>query len=284
MERPASLPSSDDAPLLVALGLPCAAVGALFAWVHLDLGQAMAWPSCALVFAATLTIYGLDRWRDRGPGSKGWGWLVPLLILVQVGLLRSWWQRLSGSPWASLGFFCGGQALALGYAGIGVKGRGLKHLPGAKAIVVALGVSLACVGMVDAFSSHPAPLTFWGRGQVQSAAAYLLAITGCNAQLFDLRDLDRDAEAGVPSAAVLLGRRRAKFFAASWLLFWCGLSFALADRLEIAGWGSRVLGIYLGLLQIWASPFQLGASGYFLALDGALILPWLLALGLQALS
>lgn len=160
----------------------------------------------------------------------------------------------------------------------------MKHLPGLKAIVVAVAVSVACVGMVDAFGSNPDPLVFWGRAEVQSAAAYLLALTGCNAQLFDLRDLDRDAASGVPSAAVLLGRTRAKGLAAAWLLGWCMLSVYLGAPFDCAGWVSRGVGLGLGLFQIWRMPYRIGASGYFFALDGALLLPLLVSLAVHALS
>lgn len=284
MKDRATSPSSDDAPLLAALGFPCLAVWALFAWAQLDLGRAVAWRSSVLIVAATLTVYGLDRWRDRGQSPSWWRWIGAVLLATQAAILISWWSLPGTRPLASLVFFVGGQMAALCYAGVGSQGKGLKHLPGAKAIVVAFGVSLAAVGMVDAFQGQPLPIQFWALPQVQSATAFLLALTGCNAQLFDLRDLERDAFAGVPSAAVLLGKRRAKLFALAWLCLWSGLSFVLAPSLELPAWGSRGLGILVALIQIWRSPFSMGASGYFLALDGALLLPWLVALTLQVLN
>lgn len=278
------LPSSDDAPLAIALGLPCSAVLGLFLWVHLDLGRPLSWASALLVLTATLVVYGVDRWRDRpvrGPSWRYWGiWL----LFLQLALLCYWWVQAEQGRIFSLLFFCGGQLLALGHAGLGQQRRGLKHLPGAKAGVVALAVSLACVGMVDAFGRRPDPIAFWRQGEVLSASAFLLALTGCNAQLFDVRDLDRDARAKVPSAAVLLGQPRAKLLAGAWLLGFAGLSVVLAQDLDLAGWASRGVGVCVGLLQIGCVPFRRGASAYFWVLDGALVLPLAVAWLIQVLS
>lgn len=282
--RGVAAPSSDDAPLVIALGLPCAAVIGLFAWVHLDLGHPMSGVGGALVLLATATVYGLDRWRDREAGPGGWRWIAAFLVLAQAWLLRGWWVNAPPGRLLSLLFFCLGQLLALGYAGPGSKRKGLKHLPGAKALVVALAVSIASVGMVDAFGPSPEPLAFWRSSAVLSAWAFLLALTGCNAQLFDLRDADRDALAKIPSAAVLLGQRRAKLLAGAWLLAFAGLSVYLAETLSLGGWASRAVGICVGLLQIWRIPFKRGASVYFFALDGALLLPVAVAWAIQILS
>lgn len=245
----------------------------------------MRWPTGALVLLATLTVYGLDRWRDRPKASPRWRRAgLPLLlvsILVQLALLGHCWVSALEPAWTSLAFFVGGQGIALSYAGVGPKGQGLKHLPGAKAVVVAMAVSIACVGMVDAFGAQPDPLRFWSRPQVHSATAFLLAITGCNAQLFDLRDRDRDARAGVPSAAVLLGPGGAKGLAAGWLLGFGALSFGMGESMSISQWAPRLLGIGAGMFQIWRTPFQIGASGYFWALDGVLLLPPTAALALS---
>lgn len=274
---------SDDAPLGIALGLPCAAVFALFAWASEDLTRVIAGPAGALVLLATLLVYGVDRWRDRGR-PRGWwrlaGWCTLLLELV---VLVWWWTGATGVRWASLLFFGGGQLLAMSYAGMGGQGRGLKYLPGSKALVVSAGVSVAGVGMLDAFSWGPDPWLWWGRREVWSSTLFILGVAGANALLFDLRDLDRDAKAGVPSLPVLWGARSTRWIAASWLvsagllsLFWIGPN---------PGWGalaSRGAGVLLGLGQIFSRreprSHPRSALRYFLTLDGALVVPWFVAL------
>lgn len=259
----------------------------LFAWAGLTVD-----PSCAgvlypagpmggrlvalLVLLASVLVYGTDRWRDGASRSPAWIVMGLAILGLEIVTMAMWWAQAQAPTWSSIVFYTGGQILALGYAGVGAQGKGLKHLPGSKALVVALAVSLACVGMHDAFSSAPDPLAWWGRAEVQSAAAFVLGVAGCNALLFDLRDVDRDAREGVPSLPVLWGRTRALYGAALWLVGWVVASMVWPDsNLDGPGWWSRVAGLGLGLGQVLWRYRGPRASRYFLTLDGALVVPWL---------
>lgn len=281
--------SSDQAPLWVALGLPCAAVMGLFAWVGLSVTPSLPGlplaeakgPGLAaiLVLLASALVYGTDRWRDSQ--SRSWGWIAGGVTIagLEILMLSLWWSRAEAPSWISIAFYAGGQLLALSYAGVGAQGKGLKHLPGGKALVVAVAVSVACVGMHDAFSSAPALQGWWGRAEVQSAAAFVLGVSGCNALLFDLRDLDRDARAGVPSLPVLWGRERALYGAGLWLAAWVLVSMVWPGvELETGDWWSRAAGLGAGLWQVGRRYQGPVASRYFLTLDGALVVPWLVLL------
>lgn len=279
------LRTSDDAPLGVALGLPCLAVFSLYAWVQQEQSlSAHGWAE-ALLISATLLIYGVDRWKDRGRPPGPWLLSGMLLLGLQLAVLVHWWLNAGGDRIGSLLFFLIGQSLAISYAGFGPQGKGLKHLPAAKGVVVALAVGVACAGMGDAFGPAPDPIAWWSQARVLSCACFVIAIAGCNAQLFDLRDLEADRAQGVPSTAVLWGAGVARGLAGVWLLLGIGLSlWLLGGQAPLAGFASRIAGLCLGLWQLWDSRRPGFASRYFLTLDGALVVPWLVALIFRGLA
>lgn len=269
---------SDDTPLWISLSLPSAAVLGLFGWAQLDAGLPTRVTSLSLVLCATVFIYGVDRWRDRARPSGAWLGIGAGLLVVELWLVLSWWPYAHGARWTSVAILAVGQLGASGYAGFGEKGKGLKHVPGMKALVVASAVSVACVGMLDAFGPKPDPWGWWSQRETWSRALFILALAGCNAQLFDLRDVARDARSGVPSAAVLWGVHKARVIAGCWLVV------GVAASLLALGWGaslgaylSRVVGMLLGLWLVWDSRRSSFAARYFLTLDGALVVPWLVA-------
>lgn len=273
--------SSDELPLAYALAWPLLGILALMAWVALSLHRPLAWPALALVSCSTLLIYGLDRWQDRGRPPGLWKLAGLLLVLIEVGVMLAWWKRAEQAHWGWVVVYYAGQSVGLVYAQGAGDSKGLKYLPGCKSLIVAAVVSGAVLVMNEAFALVAGPPRWWARVELWSCGLFLAGWTSFNAMLFDLRDADEDAAAGVPSLAVLLGPQGARRLAlgvvvlttlASLILLW------RADRLGVAHLGPRLLALFVALaIYAWSRKKRPGAQ-YFWVLDGALLLPWLLAL------
>ncbi|MDJ0594962.1 MAG: prenyltransferase [Pleurocapsa sp. MO_226.B13] len=241
------------------------------------------WRAVALIFAATLLFYNLDRLLDssiqpipdpkaqsyvRHPGFK----LLLLVITLAVGLL------LYQAP-ATVRFVSCGGLLPLIY-GIPIlpwvrdqnlRWYRLKDVPGAKAWIVAGIITYALVAVPLAYAG-----VVFGKSAALTAL-FLLIFTGTNSHLFDVRDLDSDREKGVLTLPLIVGVRVNR-------LIWTGLNFSLLAFLSwfwSTGLNSPPLEVILPILAIdlafiWLLSPDTPRNIYNIGLDGCLFLPILL--------
>lgn len=273
--------SSDEFPLAYALAWPLVGILSLMAWVALSLGRPLQWPAIALVSCSTLLIYGMDRWQDRGRPRGAWKQAGLLLLLVEVGVIFAWWRQAEEAQWGWIPVYYAGQIVGLSYAQGAGESKGLKYLPGCKSLIVAAVVSGAVLCMNEAFALAARPSRWWARVELWSCALFLAGWTSFNAMLFDLRDADEDASVGVPSLAVILGPQRARLLALAIVVAATVGSLVLlwqADLLRAAQLGPRALNLLVAVgIFAWSRKKRPSAQ-HFWVLDGALVVPWLLAL------
>ena len=260
-----------------------AGVASLTYFVQETLNLPHDWRAVALIFAAALLFYNLDRLLDSSiqpipdpqaqsfvlhPGFK----LLLLVIALAVGLL------LYQAPATVRLVSCGG-LLPLIYGipilpwsrGQNLRWYRLKDVPGAKAWIVAGIITYALVAV---------PLAYAGVMFEESAALialFLLIFTGTNSHLFDVRDLDSDREKGVLTWPLMLGVRGNR-------LIWTGLNlslFAFLGWFWTTGLNYPALEVILPVLAldlvlIWLLSPDTPRNVYNIGLDGCLFLPILL--------
>ena len=248
------------------------------------LGLPHDWRALIFLFAAALLPYNLDRLLDslvqpipdakvqsyfRQPGI----WLLPVTAAFTIGFLLYW------APQQVRLASCGGVIpLIYGFPlfplGQGKKRRWhrLKDIPGIKSWIVAGIITYALVAI---------PLAYANGIFDQSAALlmlFLLIITGTNAHLFDVRDIDSDREKRVLTLPLIIGIQGTRFL-------WTGLNLLLLAVL-IGFWMTRanilsssivVPMVLVNVGFIWFLHPETPRNVYSIGLDGCLFLPVLLS-------
>ena len=241
------------------------------------------WRAVALIFAAALLPYNLDRLLDSyiqpipDPKAQSYFrhpsiWLLLLVAALAVGTLLFWAPPLVRlvSCGGLLPLIYGLPLLPLG-RGINRRWYRLKDFPGAKAWIVAGIITYALVAV---------PLAYAGGVFNQSAvltALFLLILTGTNSHLFDIRDLNSDREKGVLTLPLLVGVKGNR-------LIWTFLNLsllALLGRFWATGLATPapevvVPVILVNLVFIWLLSPETPRNAYSIGLDGCLFLPVLL--------
>jgi len=167
-------------------------------------------PAWVLVFCTAMLVYNLDHLIDavRAPRDRAAKGKLPIWALASLVAASSAATvvLLWSAPPAARWIFAGYGALGLVY-GLPLiptwRGRlvlvRLKDIPGLKAVAVSAGIALATFGL---------PVAFAGGVHLVDALApvgFLFVFVFANTVVFDVRDLEEDAAAGVPSIPVALG-------------------------------------------------------------------------------
>jgi 4-hydroxybenzoate polyprenyltransferase len=260
------------------------AVASLAYFTQETLGLYHDWRPIALIFAAALLPYNLDRIIDSYvqtiPDAQAQSYfrhrgifLFPLTAALALVIL------LYNAPIAVRWVSCGGIApliyglplLPLG-GGKNRRWYRLKDIPGTKAWIVAGIVTYAVVAVPLAYSGvipdRPALLT----------ALFLLVLTGTNSHLFDVRDLNSDRHSGVLTLPLMVGIRGTKII---WtclnLSLFLFLSWLWAQGVTTPTPEVVVPVTLTNLVLIWLLNPDTPRNAYNIVLDGCLFLPALLA-------
>ncbi len=260
------------------------AVASLAYFTQETLGLPHDWRAVALIFAADLLPYNLDRILDSYvqtiPDAQAQSYfrhrgifLLPLGAALGLAIL------LYYAPPPVRLVSCGGIAPLIYGLPLLPLGRGknrrwyrLKDIPGTKAWIVAGIVTYAVVAV---------PLAYAGVTPNQATlltALFLLVLTGTNSHLFDIRDLKSDAQKGVLTLPLMVGIRGTR-------IVWTCLNLSLLiflSRFWIAGLTTPAPEVIVpvtlvNLVFIWLLNPDTPRSVYSIGLDGCLFLPALLA-------
>ncbi|MGK7909042.1 MAG: UbiA family prenyltransferase [Synechococcus sp.] len=260
-----------------------AGVASLAYFVQEALGLPPDWRAVALIFAAALLPYNLDRLLDSyvqpipDPNVQSYFRNSGILLLLLVASLAIG-ALLLGAPSQVLAVSCGGIAPLIYGLPLLPLGRRksrrwyrLKDIPGAKSWIVAGIITYAVLAV---------PLAYANAAPDQLAvltALFLLISTGTNSHLFDVRDINSDREKGVLTLPLLVGVRGNR-------LIWTGLNLSLLTLLSrfwingfVAPLPEVVVPVTLvNLIFIWLLNPDTPRNAYSIGLEGCLFLPALL--------
>ncbi len=241
------------------------------------------WRAVALIFAAALLPYNLDRLLDSyvqpipDPKVQAYfrhprTWLLLLGPTLMVGILL--YHAPTQVQFVSIG---GVAPLIYGLPLLPLKRGGirrwyrLKDIPGAKAWIVAGIITYAVLAIPLAYAAvKPDSIA-------TLLALFLLILTGTNSHLFDVRDVTSDQKKGVLTLPLLVGVQGNR-------CIWTGLNLGLLILLK-QFWTSEfaifipviVLPLTLvNLLFIWLLHPETPRNIYNIGLDGCLFLPAIL--------
>ena len=168
-------------------------------------------PAILILFFSTLAIYSIDDVFDEWIDSTRTR--IPLLassytaigVLVVSGLL------MAAPPSTRVLIVTGGLICLCYSAPLPFRRlRKLKEIPVLKGCWIAGAVTCASVAVPLSYDpQHLGPA-----GDVLGLLLFLFVVTYANVQLFDIRDLRRDARQGVPTLPCLIGVERTR-----WLLY-----------------------------------------------------------------
>lgn len=241
------------------------------------------WHSIALIFAAALVPYNLDRILDsfvqRIPDPKAQAYFrQPGIFFFLITAILAIAILLYSAPLKVRLVSCGGLIpLLYGIPLLPLRQQQktrwyrLKDIPGAKAWIVAGIITYAVVAVplayADAVFDRSAALT----------TLFLLVFVGTNSHLFDVRDVNSDLEKGVLTLPLMIGVRGIKIF---WtilnLVLSIVLSWSKSTGLAIPEPAIFVPVIVVNLMAIWLLNPNSPRNAYSIWLDGCLFLPGLL--------
>ncbi|WP_088893364.1 UbiA family prenyltransferase [Leptolyngbya ohadii] len=234
----------------------------------------------ALIFCAALTFYNLDRVADaRQPNSSEDQKLAffrsPAILLLMLGSGIATVLLLVQAPIAVQQVsLVGLVSLAYGIPLLPIKQDGqtrwyrIKDIPGAKAWIVCGTIAFALTAVPLAYANQsftPAAIL---------TGIFLLVMTGSNAHVFDIRDLEDDRTQGVPTLPVLLGVLPTRILLTGMNAI--GITALLGGWVN--GWNVPSVAIVLPLtlltlIYIWTVDPETGRSIYTVWIDGLLFLP-----------
>ncbi len=254
------------------------------------LGLSHDWRAIAFIFTAAILPYNLDRLFDSfiqpSPDAKVQAffrqsntWLLPLTsALVLVFLLFNAPQQVQLVSCVGILPLIYGLPIIPWGQGNTRRWYRLKDIPGLKSWIVSGIISYALVAI---------PLAYSGKGldpSVGLIALFLLIMTGTNAHLFDIRDIDSDQEQGVLTLPLLIGIKETR-------KLWTGLNLLLLLLMWIgqAAWMIPafiiiVPTVIVNMIFIWLLQPDTQRSVYNIGLDGCLFLPALLTQVYYALN
>ena len=260
-----------------------AGVASLSYFVQAVLGLPPDWRAVALIFAAALLPYNLDRVLDSyvqpipDPNVQSYfrnpGILLLLLaasLAIVALLLEAPSQVLLVSCAGILPLIYGLPLLPLG-RGTNRRWYRLKDLPGAKSWIVTGIITYAVLAV---------PLAYTNVAPDRSAfltALFLLVLIGTNSHLFDVRDVNSDREKGVLTLPLIVGVRGNR-------LIWTCLNLSLLTLLS-GFWTNGIATpipeivvpvILVNLIFIWNLNTDTPRNVYSIGLEGCLFLPALL--------
>ena len=259
-----------------------AAIASLGAFAQAIMGLAFDWRPIALIFAAALVPYNLDRIFDsyvqiipedreqayfRQPG-------IFLLLLVAVGATAA---LLYEAPTQVRLVSCAGIVPLLYGTPLfpwrrddKIRWYRLKDIPGSKAWLVGGTLTYAAIAL---------PLAYAAKGfDVVSAftTVFLFVFIVTNSHTFDIRDLESDRQKGVTTLPLMVGVRGTKIILTGLnlfmllALFW-GWSTGIAFQSEVL----IATGITLGYL--WTVDVDTPRPVFSIVIDGCLFVPALIS-------
>ena len=260
-----------------------AGVASLTYFVQETLGLPPDWRAVALIFAAALLPYNLDRLLDsyvqpipdpkvqsffRNPGIL----LILLAASLAIGalLLEAPSQVLFVSCAGILPLIYGFPLLPFG-RGTNKRWYRLKDIPGAKSWIVT-GIITYAVFAVPLAYANVAP-----NRTVILTALFLVVLIGTNSHLFDVRDVNSDREKGVLTLPLIVGVRGNR-------LVWTCLNLSLLSLLS-GFWANGLADplpevvvpvILVNLIFIWNLNPDTPRNAYSIGLEGCLFLPAML--------
>ncbi len=235
----------------------------------------------ALLYFSALAIYSIDDVFDASLDVPRRAVPVRSIAYTVVGLLVVCVALHAAPPSTRVlvtvgGLVCLGYGAPLPLARL----RRLKEIPGIKGWWIAGAVTTATIGVPLSYQPWPVGLP----GECAGLAGVLFVVTYTNVQLFDIRDLRRDARSGVPTLPCLIGVERTK-----WLLFGVlALTASALATLSLAGLVSWHPVYWVGIGLSVVSVARLGPATprliFDLWADGALIVLGLLSVVLGSLA
>ena len=260
-----------------------AGVASLAYFVQEALSLPTDWRAVALIFAAALLPYNLDRLLDsyvqpipdpkvqsffRNPGI----FLILLAASLAIGalLLEAPSQVLFVSCAGILPLIYGFPLLPFG-RGTNRRWYRLKDIPGIKSWIVTGIITYAVLAV---------PLAYANVAPDRSAiltALFLVVLIGTNSHLFDVRDVNSDREKGVLTLPLIVGVRGNR-------LIWTGFNLALltllcgfwANGLSVPIPEVVVPMILVNLIFIWILNTDTPRNAYSIGLESGLFLPAIL--------
>lgn len=240
------------------------------------------WQPVALIFAAALLPYTLDRILDSYvqeiPDKKVQSYFrhpgILLLLLVSVfatGIL------LYKAPLQVRLVSCGGLVpLIYGIPLLPLRRDKqfqwfrLKDIPGIKAWIVCGTLTYAVVAVPLAYAAAPFNLA------AALLTMFLLVFIGSNSHIFDVRDVNSDREKGVLTMPVIIGLSGTRLIWTSLNLMILLLFWSVADVLPVPQLGVVVPATIVTLIYIWTLDTKTPRNVYNILIDGLLFLPALL--------
>lgn len=246
------------------------------------------WRPTALVFAAALIPYNLDRIFDSYvqiiPDQKAQSYFrhprIFLLLLMAVfatGIL------LYTAPLEVRLVSCAGLVpLIYGIPLLPVlrdnqiKWYRLKDIPGIKAWIVCSTLTYAVVAVPLAYASAPFNLA------ALLLTLFLLVFIGSNSHIFDVRDVDSDRKKGVFTMPVIIGVTATRIIWTGFNLTLLLLFWRFTDVIPIPHLGVVVPATLATLVYIWTFGTTTPRNVYSVLIDGLLFLPALLTMMLSS--
>mgnify|MGYP006299100767 CR=1 FL=1 len=255
------------------------------------LGQQPRWGALAgLVFCSTLVVYNLDRLvsasrEDTVEGSKRHLWIqrhkTGLWCLVGAAVAGAIASALflSTEVWMALAPL---GVLSLAYSLPVLLGREggfrLKDVPGLKIFVIA-SVWAGATALLPAVDAGMEILDLDVALVAVERFLFIFAIT----LPFDVRDLERDASAGIETIPMLVGARQTRHLATGLaLLFGTVCLWHYGVALEGFGIPTATFAVVVALILVF-SDRQRPEMYYVGLLDGTMLLHWLAVAGWQLL-
>lgn len=143
----------------------------------------------------------------------------------------------------------------------------LKDIPGSKAWIVCAIITYAVIALPLAYAQAP----FDQRAILTTC--FIFAFEGSNANLFDIRDLDSDAQKGVLTLPRMVGVRATRLVLSLMNLLMLGIILGKGGTVMISFYPEIVSATILTLLLIWIVDENTPRLFYDLIIDGLLLVP-----------
>lgn len=241
------------------------------------------WRPAALIFAAALLPYNLDRIIDsyvqRVPDEKAQSYFrnPGILLLLMVASFVTGILLYKAPPQVRL-VSCGG-VVPLLYGipllplrrGKSIQWYRLKDIPGTKAWTVCCTLTYAVVAVPLAYADAAFD---WAAALL---TLFLLVFIGSNSHMFDVRDVDSDQKKGVLTMPLIAGVRGTR---AIWtilnLVMLLLLGWGFLTGLPVPAPGVVVPATLVTFVYIWTLGTKTPRNVYNIWIDGCLFLPALL--------
>lgn len=247
------------------------------------MGLEMDWRPIAFIFLVALIPYNLDRLFDsyvqQSRDAKAQAYfrsnsgVIALLVLAIVGVGTLLWLAPSAVRYVSLAVVF---PLVYGAPIFPLK-RGekwrwyrLKDIPGLKAWIVCSIITYGAIAL---------PLAYAECGlnpRVGLTTCFIFAFEGANANLFDIRDLDSDAQKGVLTLPLMVGIRGTRILLTVMNVLMLGILLTWGGTIMLPFYPEIFSATGLMFVLIWTVDEETPLLFYDLIIDGLLFVPALI--------